>query len=372
MSGVNGLTAADLADLVTACNDNFPAEGSFEYLYDSTIPRNFEMLGRLAKDKLVLRGGEYISDYVVYRENGTAQFVLPGQVTQPSITNVMKKVTIPWCHVNAHYSMVNEELRANVKPEAMVNIIKPRRASTQVDMATMIEKQWIGAYDSTDSKKPLTLSYWGVPITAAQVTTGTTLNGAFQGQLGVTGATDIGGINPVTAAYARWRNWNAESSNSDGEFTLDDAERLGRMFDNLNFDTVPQVDDLKKPVYDNRRVYINYTTKLSMERRAAAQNDNLGADLAKYQNSTMFRGYPLVWLNQLDTYSAMWGYFPIIVTNWAYGQMVVREGVYFREETFAGDRFQHDMTTVHMDLDYQLRCTNRQQFVGVLSYVAAG
>jgi len=368
-----GLTPAQMADLVISVTNAYPMKYSFEYLRDASI-HSFELMNRIFRDeKVMIQGGEYISTYVVYRENGTAEFVLPGKVYQPSITNVMKKVTIPWRHSHGHYSVLREELLGNRTPEKLVGIIKPRRQSTQYDMALLMEAQfWAGATAGSEVL-PLTIPYFIVPITGAQVTTGTTLDGDFQGE-NPTGFSDVSGLDASNDTYSRWRNWNSQAATSTGAWTEVDEERMERTFLNLNFESPDNVEDLENKVFQNQKMYTNITTLLDMKRNAKQQNDQVGWDVSLDANkNVLWKGIRPKWQKQLDNanYSATRGYYPTYLVNYMAMFPVVREGEYFLEQTFAPDKSQPDMTTTHMDLSYNLLCSNRQSVGAVHSYVAA-
>ncbi len=383
-ASVEGLTATEMADLVISVTDAYPMGKNFEFLRNASI-HSFELMNRIfTKEKIVIQGGTQISGYVVYKETGTAQFVLPGKVYQPSIEQVMKKHTVDWRHSHADWSVVREEILGCREPEELVGIIKPRRQACQMGLALLNEEQFWAAGDASSGTDPLTIPSFIVPIFSDQITDtgsyGSDVEGAFQGGL-PTGFSDVSGIDPGTysqgsgfddATYERWRNWNANSPNSDGEYTETTEDRLERMFLNLNFESPDNVDDLKKASFMARRMYTNITTQLSMKRAAKSQNDQVGWDVSlDGGKNVMWKGIRPKWQKQLDTYSASRGYFPTYLVNFNALFPVVRKGEYFLEQTFGPDKSQPDMTTTHMDLSYNLMCTNRQAVGGVISYVGA-
>jgi len=359
-----------MADLVICVNDNYPPDKSFEYLF-ATDQQVFEVVNRLFPDaKRELEGGEYITRFVSYRETGTAQFVRPGQTRAPTLVNVMKKLTIGWCHTAADYGVLREQLlAAKGDSTKLIDHIKGQRMTTQVDLAAMIERAFWEAPSSTDDRIPYNAAYYIVPITGAQVTAGTGA-GAFQGQ-NPTGFSTVAGIDGSDSTYSRWRNWNSVAAASDGSYTNDDEDRLGRMFRHLNFEAPATAEDLSKPAFQNRRMYLNETSLQNMERAAKNQNANVGWDLAYAQGRTTFKGMPLKWIPSLDTYRACWGYYPIIMLNFAYLYPVVRREVFFNQSTYPATAEKPDLTVTWVDVDYNIICTNRQQVGGVHSYVAA-
>ena len=365
-----GLTYSQMTDMVLVTLAQYPPDKNVEYLFDSDI-HTFEILNRaFRKERTTIVGGKSINRFVNYRETGTANFVLPAATYQPSISATMAEITIGWRHGHGHFSLIRDELQACRSTEQLVDLIKQRRLATQMDIALLIEKQFLAAPSVADKDShPYSLPYYVTPITSAQVTAGTAA-GEFQGQ-NPTGFSDVAGLDSSDSLYSRWRNWNANSPNATGEYTDTVEDRLGRMFRNLYFEAPWIASGLTEMRYMNKRIYINETSLMDMERKAKQQNDNVGADLAKYQGATLFKGLPLIWLKPLDTYSAYFGFFPIVCWNWAYATICIREGQFFQTETFPPDKYQPDVTTTHQDVAYNMPVTNRQGIGGILSYVAA-
>lgn len=358
-----GLTSTQLADLVLCVTDNHPADKSFEYLRDPSY-HTFELMNRIfSKEKIEIQGGENISRFVNYRESGTAEYVLPAKVYQPAMIATLKKITIPWRHAHGHWAIVREEMLGCRGPEQLIDEVKVKQTVAKVDMSILIESMLWAAPDATSEILPLTIPYWVVPYPVAGATAAGAQQGTFQ-----SGYTDIAGLDPSDAAYTRWKNWNFQWSNNAGEWTSVDGKRMGRMYRHLQFEAPQLASNLSDSKFSNLRLYTNETTLESMEENAKKQNDQVGPDLGRYQGSTLYRGLPPVWQSQLDTYIAAQGYYPTYLINFAYLKPVVREGDYFREETFKASMYQPDVTVTHMDLSYNLLCTNRQLVGGCGSY----
>lgn len=355
-----GLTSTQMVDMVLVTLAQYPPDKSFEYLFDSDI-HTFELLNRaFQKQRMMVEGGKTINRFVNYRETGTAEFVQAAQTYQPTISATLVELNIGWRHGHGHFSLIRDELQNCRSTQQLIDLIAERRQVTQMDIALLIEKQFLAAPSSADDDThPYSLPYY-IKVFAS----GQTAAGDFQGQH-ATGFSDCAGIDAST--YTRWRNWNAEWPNTTGEYTDVAEDRLGRMFRHLNFEAPFLVTDLAKPRFENKRIYTNETTLMDMERKAKQQNDQVGADLAKYQGATLFKGLPLIWLKPLDTYDATRGYFPVYMVNWGYLKVVIREGDFFRTDTFGPDKYQPDTTTTHVDVSYNLLCTNRQCVGGVIS-----
>ena len=318
----DGISPQHFADAVIATRNHVIAQDratgqadGFGYLFSSDTPNIWELLGPLTKGrKMLVRGGTGVDWYTVYREYGSAQFVLPGKTYSPGIVNVMAKGTAPWRHAHYDYSVLRDEILTNRSVEKLAPILGPRRASAKMDMAKMIEAEWWANPSYASEVQPLTQSYWAVPILGLQVTDSNTAVGtfgsnkwgAFQGGLPNNGASysDVGGIDPggtytgvtsgfASETYARHRMWNATWSNSDGKITQTDCQNLGHAMDALDIDIPYIVPELTKAPYTMQRILTCQVIKDSFEQLAREGNDSTGLDVAKYQNQTVFRSLPI-------------------------------------------------------------------------------
>lgn len=392
----DGLTPQMQEDMVLCARnaivqqDDAKGIDGFSYLYGAGTPTHFEIIGPILEGrKQLMQGGSAMDWFTVYKDGGSFQFVLPGQTYQPGIVNVMAKGTAPWRHAHWDYSILRNEMMSNRTPEKLCNFLRARKTAEYMGAAVGMESEFFASPVHGSATQPLTFGYWVVPILGIQAgdsgsVDGININGAFQGGLPNNGDafTDVGGIDPggeytdgegfATETYARHRNWNFDWSNSSGQYTDVDEDNLGNAYDSIDFKPPKFVTGLDELPHKMKRVYVCQVLKNSMERAAKNQNDNIGPDLARYQNATMFRGLPLTWLKLLDTANTTYrGTNPIMGVNWAHGHIVVREGEDFLEQTFGPDKYLPDMTTTEVDFTYQFVVSNRQQFAFIGSYVAA-
>lgn len=366
-------TSTDYADAVNGVINHRPLGRNFEYLRNPSQPKPWilmeKLFGRGDGKRWTAQGGSQIEVDVVTQDGGTAAFVFADQTYQLTSRDFTAKATIPWRHVNAYYTVGREEIRICRGPEKLYDsVIAPKRLATQMNMASVIETELFAASDGTSSLSPLTIPYWVVPISTAQVAA---LTRTFQGAGTAYGTapTTIGGL--ATGTYTRWKNYNDVRATSDGSWTDADNDRFCWMFDEMQFTVPPNVEVLKDTPFNMLAIYTDRTTKTSLERRAVQQNDNVGPDLAKYHGGTFLKNIPITRVVALDTASATArGTYPLYLINWAYGAPVIREGNFFREEAYPGTAEVPNLTTVHVDLSYNLLVTNRMLFGGMMSYVA--
>jgi len=387
-----GWSPSDYADAVMEVNAAFPLVGSggergaFSYLMRKDAPRDMTILNKITgPDSIKVQGGDTCKFDVVYKESGTASFVLYDQTYSPSIVNVLKQGNVPWRLANVNWTVSEHELDVCRGPELvhkMAGVTEPRRASSQMDMALLILDDFWAAPDPDSLTRPLNLAHWLVPITTTQVgdtgTVGCDVAGAFQGGI-ATGFTDVAGINPGAYVdttgfdddtYARYRCWNAQWPDSGGEYTDTAEERISKAWRHLQFVSPPTVLDYNTPPFNNITIHSNETTIQSMERRLRQQNDQVGFTLARFAGKATVLSIPTTWEPALDTYDAARGYYPTYLINWAHFHFAVREGKVFKEQSFPSNAFQPNLVTTHVFTEYQTIVGDRQKVGAVLSYVA--
>ncbi len=364
-----GMVRGDFSDLIIMVGDQHRPDKNFEYLRDATV-HSFELMNRLFKEKKVqILGGTQIERFVNIRENGSAQFVLPTQTYEPGMVATMENISVPWKQAHADWTIARFEVQSSRGPEEWASLVKSRRMTGQMDLSLLIETALWETYDSTSATSPFGIPYWVGPFESGQ-----TAAGAFQS----TGPydngtsaylTSVGGLSTSTAA--RWKGWTANWGNATGKWTATSRKRCGRMFRNLQFESPMLTTDLAKARFEALRLYTNQTVLEELEEAAIQQNDQVGGDLGRYQGRTLYRSLPINWQSQLDTADAnARGANPFYMINFAYLYPVVRDGDFFRTQTFPAPQYQPDVVTSHIDISYNILSDNRQLAGGVISYVA--
>lgn len=368
---------------------------AFDYLMRTSAPRDMTILNKLtSQDAIKVQGGDTCKFDVVYKESGTASFVLYDQTYSPSLVNVLKQGNVPWRLANVNWTVSEHEIDVCRGPQLvhkLAGVIKPRRAASKMDLALLILDDFWAAPDGDSVLRPLNIGHWLVPINTLQVgdtgTVGSDVAGAFQGGIpmvttdGLTdyGFSDIAGIDPGTYiettgfdddTYARYRNWNAQWPDSAGEYTDTAEERISRAWRHIQFVSPPTVQEYKTPPFDKITIHSNETTIQSMERRLRQQNDQVGFTLARFAGKATVLGVPVTWEPALDTYDASRGYYPTYLMNWAHYHFAVRAGKVMAEKTYASNAFQPNLVTTHSFTEYQTVVGDREKVGAVLSYVA--
>lgn len=328
----------------------------------------------MAKDKIVPEPGTEIKRQVIYRENGSATFVNPGEVRERATLDVVAEINLPFIGQIASHSILAAEVRRNVGRAQLKKLATGRRQTAMVDMLKSLESRAWAMPDTSGNKYPHGIPYWIVPITGAQATA--TPAGAHQGG-NPTGFSDCAGLSAADATYARWKSYNGTWDNSTGDITETCLERMGRMFRRLKWRAPAMVDDLKQPKFQKLRMYTDETIIDAYSRAMRKGRDDLsidptmgyGAGLSS-QGDPVFKGFPLIWVEELDTADTTnRGANPLYMINHDYFYPVVETGCYFREDVPMRTVDQPDVFTTWVDLNFNFLCENRQLGGGLISYV---
>jgi hypothetical protein len=328
------------------------------------------------RDRVEIDGGTKIERNVIYRENGSTAFVLPGQVRERSSRDVVVRIDVPYCGTVVEHSITATEVRRNAGRAKLKDEARKKRAAAMMDIAKTIEERSWFIPDASSNVYPYGVPYWIIPITGAQVTSATY---GHQGYYN-TAFSDCAGIASSATAYSRWANYNDVWSNSNGQITEDDFQKLSRMFRHLHFRAPMIADEVNQPKLTKYRMYTDETIIDAYAKAVRKNRDDLtadggylyGAGLNAMTGGPTLKGFPIIWVEELDTADTTnRGANPFYMLNHDYFYPVVEQGMYFSEDVPQRTVEQPDVFTTWVDLMWQLLCHNRQLGGGNISYVAA-
>lgn len=256
-------------------------------------------------------GGTEIEWEVGIPGSGNAGYTQEDRPITSNVQDVIVKLKLPWRLAVGTYAAYRGEIIRNGGESAgaqavrLHKLLDIRRADAQIQLADILEQRaWRCPDSSTDVDNPYGFPYWIPPITGAQVTTRAAAVAA--GTADCTGF--FGGMNPVygdgtTAAlkagvslalakYERLRTWVDVWTNSTGELTEADINKLSWAFGSMNWQgplTAKQFMDNTKPKF---QIFTSLKMIVKSEEKARANNDNLGSDLGKFMGSVISRGVP--------------------------------------------------------------------------------
>ncbi len=334
------LTDTDINDLVIGTLKDL---GKLRFNMVATTIQQHEVMGRLMKkDKVQFESGRQILRRLQVTTAGNARMVGLWEADSASEKDTLKEISIPWRHTTGNYSYDRKELAMNrAGPTQIVDIVEPRRVGCMVDIANLMETQFFGKpTDSTDNK-----SVWGVFYWLGWTS-------------GTTGHSSVHAIGSDTAglSHARWANYMDTYT----DVTKDDLILKARKaYRKIRFKSPTPVSDHSMGSGDFMyRIYTNDTVANALEEIGEAQNENLGRELAPYTDQMVFRGHEIQWVPELDGNATRTD--PFIMLNLNDFRPVFLKGEYLRESEPRPSATQHTVSTIHVDLTWQVLCVNRR------------
>ena len=364
-----GITNSEMTDLLKAVTNHLP-NLNFEYTFNL---QEHEVCNRwFAKDKIEATGGDRFSRRIVLDDAGAAKHVRAYEASAINVPQLLSTLSADWVEAQTDWSVEHSEVQKNRSgtnahgfSKKLVDLAKLRETAAMVSLAEELEaKAWEVPAADTDNKTPLGLQYWIPKLAAGQAVTAA---GFYGGRYDSTMGANTGGIPPATASdnttaitggKSRWRSYQA------GYTSINDAWRkqMRKVFYAVRFKSPEFVSDLKSTPINNTRLYCNVNTLIDIEEYQTKNNDNVGADVAKYSGNTSFKRIPFTYMPVLDTVSAGTAgqYNPIFFVNHNDFKVIVREGDYLRRSEPMNDRAQHKVYTTFVDLAYCFICLNRR------------
>ncbi len=255
---------------------------------------------------------------------------------------------VQWRKSKVNYAFYDEEMSINRSPSRLINLIKTREDGALVDWIEGLENNFWNFPAATNTVTPFGLPYW----CTKNATVG--FNGGIP-----TGYTTVAALSPTT--WPRWQNYSGNYTN----ITLDDLVRKARTMAEATWFKPPvsSVPNLETAAAGSQRGYfVNLTTRQSFEDIADSRNDNIGADVAKYDGAVMFRRAPLEYVPILDRDSTN----PMYQIDWGVFKIIVQSGWWQKRTVLAPYPGQRNVSAVYLDSLYNIVCYNRR-LLGVLA-----
>lgn len=346
------LADSDIADLTKGTLRQL---GRFKFNQIATKLQRHEIMSRIMrKDKVVYGDGHGLQKTIMTDHSGAAHQTTLYAADKVNVGDVLQQIQVPWRHTNTNYGYDRRELLMNRGASRIVSLLKVRRADAMISMVEHMENQgWSLPSSSTDKLDVFGIPYWIIYDSSS--------GGAFTTADATGFADGPGGLDPAT--YTRWANW------SDTYSAITKADLITKMrnaYNNIHFENPVGINDFRRGRGDDFRIYVDQTTKRGLEDLGEDQNENLGRDLASMDGIMTFRGNPVIWVPHLDANAPTGTTNPIYMINFNWMEFATLQGDFLREtEPFFIDS-QHNVWVIHVDLTWNLLCTNRR-FEAVIS-----
>jgi len=335
------LTDSDLVDLGKAVLKDL---GRLKFNQIATTLQKYEVMSRIMrKDKVQFDGGNGIQRNIMVDHSNAAKQVGLFEEDTLNVGDVLAQMDIPWRHTTTNYAYERHEiLVAQGDAEKVVDIIKVRRIDAMISLAKLMEEQfWSKPLTSADKLEVFGVPYWVCKNAAT----------GFNG--GDPAGFASGAGNMAVADYPRWQNYTAQYT---AVTKADLIKSMRKAYRQIQFESPVDIPDYRNGRGDQFRLYVNEDTLETMEDVGEAANENLGRDLAPFDDTITFRRNPIVWVPFLDDDTSD----PVYMINFAWFYPVFLKGDYLRETDPKIAAKQHNVFEVFVDCTWNLLCTDRR------------
>jgi hypothetical protein len=334
------LEAKDILDVLNGALADL-GRGKFEDISQDT--QRLEVFSKWFKeDRVEVQSGNQIQRNLLNNRDNEASH--PGVLDPDSanIPNVLVQLQVPWRHYRTKWAVeYRTDLLMNSEPAQIVDTVQLHRTSALIDLAEELESKAWASPSSSNKTDPYGIPYWVVRDTS------TGFNGGAP-----TGHTTVGGIDLTTSP--NFKNYTAQYTNvtkQDAISLMRDAHR------SIDFRSPVSIPQYRDEVANPYRIYVNLDTVNAMEAVGEGQNENLGRDIAPYDETISFRRHPIMWIPKLDSDTND----PIYMINTRTFHPVVLRGDHLRETEPRQSPNQVNVYESYVFGSYNYICTNRRR-----------
>jgi hypothetical protein len=378
MASFPDLTASQAFDVYV---DSLPAYIDRGHINFMNVYQNHELLMRLWSGERSPERTGTIPTWHVTKPLATAtQFQGPYTASTFTVEDGDKLAQAQWCYAQHNMETSVQEINGlNGDGAALIKLRDSRMGRMQNRFADDIEaSMWAAPASASDTNHVYGFPYMFPAITGAQATIelATPSTSKFRGgnpyYSGGDQAATWCGIDRSTTANASFRSWNDVWPNSTGEWTDAAVTDLSNGMRQIDFRNPPnQTESVAKPF--DLVLYMNLTSISQGEAKARKNNDTVDPiggnryDLARGYGCTLFRGFPMKWVSQLDTDTSN----PIYFVNHQHIETPILKGDKFRMETPRPTPTYANLIRTLVFLTYSVAVLDPQKAGGRISYVAA-
>lgn len=350
-----GVEALSLEDLIALTLNDLPKQ-EFEVAWDNP---DYEFCRIYQSERMEVDGGTQIERKVMLDHSGNARYRRMYDTDEPTVSDVMKTIKVPWTLIGSNYSWDEFEILQNKNSaKGFVNLMKVRRTDGLWALAQLIEeKAWLTPTNKNDDLYPYGVPYYlNIKDADGDINTGYDFNGATIIYQDDSEDTSCANIDALTEA--KWRNYTAIYTAVDN--ALLKAFRLAFM--RTRFKAPLFINDPKNTRNAQKRVYTDDNTVADLMDLADQKDDrHSGKDVLS--NLKVDDG-GLVYLNRLPVIPVQEltdaDYDPIYCIDFAKFIPVVHDGYWMKEKAPMTTRGQHTTYTVYLDGAHNNLCLNRR------------
>lgn len=333
------LAATDIQDLVVTTLRDL---GRPRFQQIAQPIQDYEVFTKwFRSDKVAFDSGIGIQRTLMTQLSNGARHVGLMDEDKVNIPDVLSQLQVNWKHCNTSWAFIYQETLMNRGRAMILNVIEPRRADALISLVSELEDRAWASPASSTAKEPNGLPYWIVK----NATEG------FNGGL-PSGHLTVGGVDISTVTT--FKNWTAQYV---AVSRMDLIKKMRTAHRKIRFKSPINIQDYREGRGDRYRIYVGESTISSMEDEGAAQNENLGRDLAMLDNTIVFRNHPVIWVPKLDEDTQK----PVYMIDHSTFMPICLKGDFLRESQAGRGSNQHNVFQFFIDLSYNYLCLDRRR-----------
>jgi hypothetical protein len=289
--------------------------------------------------------------------NARSQSTLTSDTTAQTPT--MQTAYVNLRHQQTSYTYTRDQLMANgmgtpgnAAAQKLWNFIQKERVNAWVDLAELMEGDFWGTptHPTTDTTTPYGLLYGLCTSTSgAAASTGA---GGFLGTVPNANFTTVYNVNPTT--YPRHANWTHQYVN----VTRDDLiYKMKRGAYKTRFRPPVKAPTNPAPGDVRTAFYTNFAVSNEIENKLEDRNENLGTDLAKFQNKAHLKSAPIEVVPKLDADTNN----PVYQVDWAAVEIKYLKGFHFNESDPKVNGDKHNVLESFVDAQWGIAIEDRRR-----------
>lgn len=353
------LTDAQILDIAKTTQKEL---GKLKFNQIAQKLHNYDVMSKIMKkEKVQFDGGVGIQRNLMVDNSQAAKNTGLYAKDAVNVADIMQTINVPWRHTTTNYAFERREMAMNNGPQKIVDLMKVRRTDAFLALIELMEQNFWGAPTSpSDTLTPFGVKYW-INKDANIAGTGPA-HADFTSDAPAFDSNGPGGLD-----HPKWKNFCGSYAAITKNSLIALMRRTHRM---IGFKSPVDVPDYRKGKGQNYRIYTDLATVEALEQVGEAQNENLGRDLAPYDDNITFRRNPIIWAEQLDPGNGNEGAGSsntagdIYFINFDWFHPVFLKGEYLREAEPEKAPGQHSVFVNHIDLTWNVLCTDlRRQAV---------
>ena len=338
----------DIADMLTTTLYNL-GEGRFYQIAQEL--QDYEFMGNILTKRggvKVLSSGLGIQETLMHSIGGLSRWVGLFDEDVYNFQDLLKKMQVQWTRLTDTMAFERRMTLENRGKARINNVIKPQKHAMMLRVAQTLENAFFGVPDASDNLVMWGLKYWIVKNSV------TGFNGGA-----ASGFTLVGNIN--LTEVPNFKNYTVTYTSVT---KADLIKKLRTAHRKTKWKSPVTKAQFRGDTGQQRVLYMNETTISALEDLGEAQNENLGRDLAPFDDEMTFKRHPLRWVSALDTDTA----YPVYMIDKATFIPFVLKGDYLRQGDVHKSPKQHN--TFVSEIDLSINTVNVNRRANAVAYIA--